>query len=614
MKHLFWSIPLLLLCSLCFADISAQTANSKQPPLYPIIQNKKVGFANDTGKIIIPCIWDEVRPFVGDFAKVQKEGDWGAINRQGKLVVPCKYWEISDFVNGLATFIISEPRPTVGFVNTCGFVTSKGKEILLPYLEVYPFNNQCMVVKSKQHKYGLINTKGQEILACEYDKIDTISTKILAVSKSNKWGLVSNKGKVVAPCEYDQLQKIYTAKDIIQVSKAGKWGLINTETLDFFPCVYDDLQKYSDIDMPALFIARQNNKVGLINTRQQVIIPFVYDEIQLTNFGADNYFYLAAKENLWGIISLKGEEIYPSILKVNPDELCAVANKYVRVFRNNQWEIIDIKNKTSRMYPKIGIFNESAHFLAAQDSVSGKWGIVRYSGEIVVPFIYAFTQITKENAYFVVSSDGQTYGFLDSTGKKVSDLVYTECNNFEKGLSVVKKDNKWGVINTSGEAVITFKYDNMFPPSLLPRYGDSIRFITNKQQQRGILNISSKKEIVPMEYEQIQRVNNNYFAQKNNHWGLLSKTGEVLTSFVYDNMRSSRSHILHNAKNIIVSQSLKYGILSIKGVLIAPCVYEQIEQDEPQIENWLDAIYKGKTVYIDRWGNDTAGNTRFIGK
>ena len=62
---------------------------------------------NKTGKVIIPCKWEDVGSFSDGLAPVKKkrifrDSKWGYIDKTGKEVIPCK-WEFAyGFSNGLA--------------------------------------------------------------------------------------------------------------------------------------------------------------------------------------------------------------------------------------------------------------------------------------------------------------------------------------------------------------------------------------------------------------------------------------------------------------------------------------------------------------------------------
>lgn len=52
---------------------------------------KKWGYITKTGKVAVPFIYDEIRPFREGLAGVQKNGKWGFINASNKTIIPFKY-------------------------------------------------------------------------------------------------------------------------------------------------------------------------------------------------------------------------------------------------------------------------------------------------------------------------------------------------------------------------------------------------------------------------------------------------------------------------------------------------------------------------------------------
>ena len=50
-------------------------------------------------------------------------------------------------------------------------------------------------------------------------------------------------------------------------------------------------------------------------------------------------------------------------------------------------------------------------------------------------------------------------GFKDQDGNIVIDFIYDEVHPFSVGLALVRKNGKWGYINTSGKLVIPCKYN-----------------------------------------------------------------------------------------------------------------------------------------------------------
>ena len=65
--------------------------------------NEKLGFIDKTGKVVIPCKWREAWPFSEGLARVKDDnGKYGFIGKTGKVLIPCKWKYADDFREGLA--------------------------------------------------------------------------------------------------------------------------------------------------------------------------------------------------------------------------------------------------------------------------------------------------------------------------------------------------------------------------------------------------------------------------------------------------------------------------------------------------------------------------------
>lgn len=96
----------------------------KDKVLIPININGKYGFADESGKVVIPCQWVNVGMFSEGLAKVMDiNGNWGYINKIGNVVVPCKWMEALAFSNGLA--LVKDENFKWWKIDTTGKVVGK---------------------------------------------------------------------------------------------------------------------------------------------------------------------------------------------------------------------------------------------------------------------------------------------------------------------------------------------------------------------------------------------------------------------------------------------------------------------------------------------------------
>ena len=116
----------------------------------------------------------------------------------------------------------------------------------------------------------------------------------------------------------------------------------------------------------------------------------------------------------------------------------------------------------------------SAYALQAQlkvytDIVTGKSGLKDATGKVIVKNIY--DALVFKDDMIAVNLGGKAdrpgtvygglWGLMDSTGKKLTDIVYEKIGTFYSGLVAVQKNGKWGFMNKAGKLVVPARYDEV---------------------------------------------------------------------------------------------------------------------------------------------------------
>lgn len=123
--------------------------------------NGKYGYADASGKIVIPCKYDGAKPFRNGYAAVEKyeyingapvmsdeyDPRWGVIDESGKVIIPFKYNFYYDAENDIPLF--SEGIAIVqDKAEQFGYYDENGKKITpCKYTEAQPFSNGVAFVK-----------------------------------------------------------------------------------------------------------------------------------------------------------------------------------------------------------------------------------------------------------------------------------------------------------------------------------------------------------------------------------------------------------------------------------------------------------------------------------
>ena len=142
---------------------------------------------------------------------------------------------------------------------------------------------------------------------------------------------------------------------------------------------------------------------------------------------------------------------------------------------------------------------------------SGGFGIIRPDGTEIAGPRYSSIKYLETTEEFLVESNGE-YGIISDLGQSKIPMSYEDIKLLDKnsGLYIVKNDDKFGVIDKSGNQVLYIEYDQigvdksqypslenenqyLFYDTIIPVYRD---------EKWGLYNIRGE-EILPVQYDSI---------------------------------------------------------------------------------------------------------------
>lgn len=172
--------------------------------LVPIIKYGKYGFADESGKLVIPCQWEYAWPFSEGLALVKNEQwKWGYIDKTGTVVIPCQWKHAGNFSEGLA--LVRSEQGNKGFIDKAG-------KLVIPcqWKQAMDFSNGLALVKNEQGKWGFIDKTGNVVIPCQWERAWFFSNGLALVqNEQGKWGYIDIMGKVVIPCQWKDAEDFY---------------------------------------------------------------------------------------------------------------------------------------------------------------------------------------------------------------------------------------------------------------------------------------------------------------------------------------------------------------------------------------------------------------------
>ena len=152
----------------------------------------KYGFIDKTGKVVIPCQWEDVDNFSEGLAYVKDyNGKWGFIDRTGKVVIPCQWKAAGSFSEGLA--IVKGDNGKYGFIDNTGKVV-----IPCQWKFAGSFSEGLALVEDGNRKYGFIDKTGKMVIPCQWKSAGCFSEGLARVEDDKeKMFIIDKTGKVV---------------------------------------------------------------------------------------------------------------------------------------------------------------------------------------------------------------------------------------------------------------------------------------------------------------------------------------------------------------------------------------------------------------------------------
>ncbi len=495
----------MLFCVLSFGAAQAVYAQD----LVPYRKANQWGFADEKRKIVIPCDFEEVQPFLIDLAKVKKDGKWGLISKDGKTFLPCQY-DIIYAASKLGRVVVAQGGDQSGHGGKWGFVRKyAGQEIELTYDLIRECGIDNLLGVKKEGRWGAISGQDNVVIPTLYEvervsehsfeeasssptflRADNLHTSnptksylklefeegLARVRKDGKWGFLNRYGNAVIPCVYDFLGELRQGLVCAIVSDSlgiKKMGVLNGKNEWIIPPEYDFSEAFykEQLFRDALIPVCRAGKWGFINTKNEIAIPLQYPQVKpfaegkaLVNLSSSSI------KAQWQLIDKAGKSIFEFKEGVSP-----VDKRYwegaFRVLENGQMYFLNLKGEKigTESFEKTKIFKNGLVQVACLREGTLKWGVLQISGAWAIPPEYDF----EEDFYlrflrdtFVAKKNGK-WGIVSPKNEVILPFEYEGIQLpfyerpeifFRYGLVAVKKDGKWGYVNFKNKVEIPFKY------------------------------------------------------------------------------------------------------------------------------------------------------------
>lgn len=411
--------------------------------------------------ILIGPTFTEAPQYVGGWAKVNKDGKFGVVNRFGEYVLNPDYKNLEILPNGAIVYAYENAWKVFGILDAIAHFNTNDEletEIISEENNIYKllirknlYRNQLPVefyfvgddIFAKDNttgKWSLLYSKGAKITNITYDSMEFTDDAKIKVTIDGRTQILSLEGVILEEEKYKSLFSLVDGYQLAQTFE-NTYHIINPEDKKISD-EYLQLEKLSDEYLKYY----KGGRWGVIRFDGKEIIAPEYEAI--TNF--DGNLFMAQLSNpsspdkpFYGKIDVDGRRIENSISHIGEYEIIESFGQYGA--KRNELQIIPTNYSSLEFW---GVDK----FIAGKN---GKYGIVDDRGIIVLPLEQEGITPLQEGKS-KISRSGKIW-FINDELQIVEDKVI----NLQEGYKKIKKEGKWGIVNPQGETIVDFLYDEI---------------------------------------------------------------------------------------------------------------------------------------------------------
>ena len=455
------------------------------------------------------------------------------------------------------------------------------------------------------------------LLSNNNDKGKIASKDYFALFKDNKWGVIDELGNIVIDPSYAEMIIIPDSKkdvflctyDIDYNSGTYKTKALNSKNEEIYTD-YEQIEAIQNIDennnlwYEDVLRVEKNGKYGIIDLSGKELLPCEYDSITALE-GVKNSLKIS-KEGKIGIVNAEGKTIvnteYADIQGLGTDS----TDGFIVKSDDGKYGVVDFSNNKvlETKYDEITKIYGNNLYVVQQN---GKQVLVDKSGtEVLNSGFDEITSILKNTENGVIYKKNNKYGVMKTTGEVTLEASYDELKESKSGIFIAKEGNKYGIIDLAKDTKVEFKYssisynekadlyiteDEQFNNEIIDNtYTVKLTgILVDLDNEKGYFELRQNDEYKYYNFQFEERKESDIFtsntlflSKKDGKYGFVDKDGKVVVDYIYDDATNQNTYGYAGVK-----KDGKWGVVDNKGNLIQEPTYN--------LDDYL------KIDFIGRW-------------
>lgn len=413
--------------------------------------------------VFIEPIFDSKPSIMGDFAKVEKDGKYGVVNRYGEYRLQTEYDKVILLQNGYILFASKGSWHLFGVIDPLTSFT-KDDEVVVSTIsktssiyhliikknlfegqhpeEFYFVGNEIFKKNNSSGKWSLWQSNGEKVTDVYWDSLEFTSNDTIKVSSNGRTQTLALDGTVIEEQRYKFESKLANGYSIVETFEEN-WGLIDNNDAEIVPLIYDAIIAFDDHFLKV----RKGSMWGIITSTGQMIVNPIYHSVD----GFDGECFVVTKLNEirgWGYLSGKldnsGRPMSEVVSQVQDGVLITKSFEKYGLERNGNVII-------SHIYDNLSYWGDDK-YIAQKDN---KLGIIDSHNNILLNFEYSSITPLIEGKSTIIKGTKQIK--INNNLGIVEDSVI----ELKEGYKKIQLGGKWGILNSKGEIIVDYLYDEI---------------------------------------------------------------------------------------------------------------------------------------------------------
>lgn len=208
----------------------------------------KIGYIDRQGKVAIELKFEGASPFTEGYATAYQGGKAGVINKKGEFVLSPKYVRVGKFSGGLAPAVVLRGRGEIQ-VEDGGYIDAKGNFVIPPQFDpgLTSFNEDLAGVRRVGQLWSFIDRNGKTVIAPKWNALGQFAEGLAgAMDEKSKWGFIDKTGTWVITPKFKQARFFSEGLAGVQIVDTPKWGYVDHKGEMVIKAQFDGVDQFLD--------------------------------------------------------------------------------------------------------------------------------------------------------------------------------------------------------------------------------------------------------------------------------------------------------------------------------------------------------------------------------